>query len=365
MALFRWKNKEFLNYRSNGEILLDIVKVGGAIAYLRKKIGYTQKELADRIGVSDKAVSKWERGLGLPDTAILGKVAILLDTDTDSLLAGDPVHHNMGWTGLLILEKNAYGINAGTLIYDKPIVYFLLSYFMLMGIRDICVVCHEKDQIYLEETFHNGERLGIRLSYYSSIPKERYKDSGDNVMIVTGMSFIYGVDQTRFFQKAMMEKERVTILSLPKKAVPASQIHYDLDKKIVKSENGEKLRTQYDYYQIPIMFCPAEAICKIRMNDNIDRNMIFTGEMDGDVYTVVLDRGFVEIPLNTWDDVMDASSFVKTVQKACGMQIYCIEEIAWRRGLISHEDFYRMGTEKKDVPCGQYILDIARSEKEK
>ena len=67
---------------------MDPKRVGNAIAYLRKKVGYTQRELADRIGVSDKAVSKWERGLGLPDTAIIGKIAILLDSDTDSLLAG-------------------------------------------------------------------------------------------------------------------------------------------------------------------------------------------------------------------------------------------------------------------------------------
>lgn len=341
---------------------MDIVKVGKAIAYLRKKIGYTQKELADRIGVSDKAVSKWERGLGLPDTSIIGKIAILLDTDTDSLLAGEPVHHNMGWSGLLILKENAYGINVSTLIYDKPIVYFLIGYFMLMGIRDICVVCHEKDRIYMEDAFHNGECLGIRLSYHFAIPKERYKDSRNNVMIVTGMSLIFGVDQTRFFQKAMMEKERVTILSLPKKAVSSSQIYYDSDKRIVKSEEGEKLRTQYDYYQIPIMFCPAEVISNMKINGSSDKSMISTSEIDGDVYTVVLDRGFVEIPLNTWDDVMDASLFVKTVQKACGMQIYCIEEIAWRRGLISHEDFYCVGVEKRDVPYGQYILDIARSE---
>ena len=73
---------------------MDTQKVGQAIAYLRKRVGYTQKELADRIGVSDKAVSKWERGLGLPDIGLIGKIAILLDSDTDSLLAGDLVHHN-------------------------------------------------------------------------------------------------------------------------------------------------------------------------------------------------------------------------------------------------------------------------------
>ena len=91
---------------------MQIDKVGHAIAYLRKRAGYTQKDLADRLGVSDKAVSKWERGLGLPDVSLLGKLSILLDTDTDSLLAGDVIHHDRGWHGLLVLEDSSCGICA-------------------------------------------------------------------------------------------------------------------------------------------------------------------------------------------------------------------------------------------------------------
>ena len=50
---------------------MDIEKVGKAITYLRKRAGYTQRDLATRIGISDKAVSKWERGISLPDIALL------------------------------------------------------------------------------------------------------------------------------------------------------------------------------------------------------------------------------------------------------------------------------------------------------
>ena len=341
---------------------LDAVSVGKAIAYLRKKIGYTQRELAERIGVSDKAVSKWERGIGLPDTAIIGKIAILLDSDTDSLLAGDIIHQNTDWTGLLILNENECGINSGTIIYDKPIVYFQLSYFMLVGIRTIRVVCNEEDEQLIRKELDNGEELGIRLYYYRGIPVDKFLDSPENVMIVSGMSLIYGVDQTRFFQKAMLNKERTTILSLPKKRESSfARIYYDSDKKIVTSEDGDKLRTQYDYYQIPIIFCPANMVCTMFKGiENLNSNIIWNIGKE-ELYTVILDRGFVEIPLNTWNDVMDASLFVKIVQKACGMQIYCIEKIAWRRGFISHDDFIKLGEKKSNVPYGKYILDISRA----
>jgi glucose-1-phosphate thymidylyltransferase len=181
-------------------------------------------------------------------------------------------------------------------------------------------------------------------------------------MIVSGMTFIYGVDQTRFFQKAMIDKTKTTVLSLPKKKIDSpARIYYDSDKKVVTSEDGEKLRTQYDYYQIPIVFCPAHVIGSMKLEENVGDETIPYTQINDEVYTVALDRGFVEIPLNTWDDVMDASSFIKTVQKACGMQIYCIEEIAWRRGMISHDEFIAFGEQMKDTPYGKYILEIAEA----
>ncbi len=87
---------------------MDIEKVGKAISCLRKRAAYTQKDLRDRIGISDKAVSKWERGLGLPEIGYLRKLSILLDTDTDSLLAGDIFHHDGSWSGVVVIDNNAW-----------------------------------------------------------------------------------------------------------------------------------------------------------------------------------------------------------------------------------------------------------------
>ena len=78
-----------------------------------------------------------------------------------------------------------------------------------------------------------------------------------------------------------------------------------------------------------------------------------------EMYTVALDRGFVEMTIETQDDITDASAFVRTVQKACGMQLYCVEEIAWRRGIISREQLIKLGQESRDAQYGNYILEIA------
>lgn len=384
---------------------MDVEKVGKAIAYLRKRAGFTQKDLADRIGISDKAVSKWERGLGLPDITYIGKLAILLDTDTDSLLTGDVIHHDKGWAGLLILDYNPYCINASTIIYDKPLVYYLLSYYLLVGIKKIVVVCGVKDQDYLVSEFGDGSKLGISLLYCvrdgkgmetgataraafgtfsawkstkaNGLPAD-IADALDcsNVMVVFGRSLIYGVDQTRFFQRAMVHKSRLTILSLPKKVSDGSRkLMFDDNRKIVDSYNDEKLRTQYDYYEIPVLFCPRKMLDSVYSEQarfaGVDphtgggfvgsvinlSNPALRNEL---LYTEVLDRGYVEMSVDTPDDVSDVSNYVRMVQKACGMTIYCIEEIAWRRGMISIEKLEKIGQEKADTDYGKYILGLCR-----
>lgn len=348
---------------------MDVEKVGKAIAYLRKRAGFTQKDLAARIGISDKAVSKWERGLGLPDITYLGKLSIILDTDTDSLLAGDVIHHDKDWNGLLVLPENSYGICAETMIYDKPLVYFQLSLFLLVGVKTIFIVGKDKELNFISSEFGDGKKLGINLSYCSEKLEnvQVHLDNNmkcNNAMVVYGRSFIYGVDQTRFFQKAMVRKDRLTILSLPKKIRVASgdisqSICFNDNMKIVSLDSNEKVNTQYDYCEIPVVFCPRKRLDEIVCaNDKGYFSIDLTGCRDKKLYTEVLDRGYVEISIDTPDDVVDVSNFVRMIQKACGMSIYCIEEIAWRRGMIDLEELEKFAQEKADTEYGKYIQSL-------
>lgn len=82
-------NAKILSYTNHQEVVMDAQRTGKLINYLRSKKGITQKDLAELINVSDKAVSKWERGDGCPDVGILPALAQALGTDVDSLLNGE------------------------------------------------------------------------------------------------------------------------------------------------------------------------------------------------------------------------------------------------------------------------------------
>lgn len=339
---------------------MDIEKVGKAITYLRKRAGYTQKDLADRIGISDKTVSKWERGAGLPEIGYLRKLSILLDTDTDSLLAGDVVHHDSSWSGLIVLDDNRYGIGAGTIIYDKPLIYYLLSYFLLVGIREVTIVGNAADKQYIDDTMGSGEEYGIKLTTIAGNIREAVESRTwqGNVMLVYGRCLLYGVDQTRFFQKAMMNRNRFTMMVLPKKVGQQKEnLVIDQNKKVINSNADEPLKTQYDFSDIPILFFPANVLLKMAQAADIS-TFVSDYAAQKELYVYMLDRGFVEIEVDDWNNVQEASMFIKIVQDKCGMNVYCLEEVAWRRGFISLEQLKKLGQKAAGTSYGDYIMSL-------
>ncbi len=351
-----------MNWIDQLEGIMDVEKVGKAISYLRKRAGYTQRDLADRIGISDKAVSKWERGLGLPEIGYLRKLSILLDTDTDSLLSGDVVHHDNSWKGIIVLDDNAYGIGADTIIYDKPLINYLLSYFILVGIREISIICQKNDKAYIDSRFGDGADYGIELrtihgNALEDAQKHISADNG-NVMLVYGRCILYGVDQTRFFHKAMIDRNHITMLVLPKKmSHPSTQIVMDQNMKVINSEAEVPLKTQYDFSDIPILFFPSRLLDDMSKMKNIS-SFIGHYATKHDVYVQMLDRGFVEIEVDDWNNVQEAGTFMKIIQDKCGMNVYCIEEVAWRRGFISLEKLREHGVIHKGTEYGEYIIGL-------
>ena len=245
--------------------MIDASRVGKAIAHLRKRAGYTQQELAEQIGISDKAVSKWERGVGLPDIAYLGKLAALLDTDTDSLLAGDMIRRGREWQGLLILNSNPCGIGADTIIYDKPIACYLLGCFLLAGIDKIMISCPEKEETYLREILADGKMLGIELEYSGETFERDLKNNAvmtdcNKVMIMFGRHLVNGAGLTRYFERSMSGKERSVLLVNPVQGVPRDRGSWLNENQKIVFPDGKQSVASSNYRQIPILFTSRKKL---------------------------------------------------------------------------------------------------------
>lgn len=277
---------------------MGLESTGRAIAHLRKQAGLTQRDIADRLGISDKAVSKWERGLSLPDISCLERLAEILDTETDSLLAGAGTHTGASWHGVLSMNDDGTGPCAGTTIYDKPLVYFLLSNFLLAGIREIQVLCSDRDRCFIEETLGDGVTLGISLHCGSD--RERISLSDGSTMLMLENHLLYGTGLTRRMQKAMTETARATAFG-------------------------------------PLLFLPHRALRTARIETPCGAELTEILERSGILDQKPVPRGFLEIALDTWEGVADAATLARLVRRHGGLDLCNLEEIAQRRGFIAAE----------------------------
>ncbi len=346
-------------------------RLGNAISFLRKRAGYTQRELSELLDISDKAVSKWERGLSYPDISLLAKLSILLDTDIESLLQGNVSHCNKAWKGVMIFE-DSNGISLLTQIYDKPMVYYFLSYFLLVGIKEILILCSLRDKKAMEELLGDGKRIGIHLNYQvreeETDWKKTWKDirsfiSDYHIMVLYGRKLLYGIDLTKIFQRAMSRRNGITLVTTQSKYGTESQkFMFDMNRRIFPDKSIDEKYLQESYHTIPIIFCTSGLLETLTFNSSCFHSFTDNLKNNRNFYAEIIGRGIVQFDLHSWDDIVEASAFVKAVQKNQNEYISCMEEIAWRRGLITRKELKMLGEEKAGTEYGDYILQICNDE---
>lgn len=253
---------------------------GEVIREYREKAGFSQKSLAKSLHITDKAVSKWERGLSLPDVSLLPKLSLLLDVDVDLLLSKSAEKEL--WVGFI---KN-YQVDFSQMIYDKPLVYYLITHFLLLGITTLHFDTSDDNRLYLKNL--GLEDFGITLCF------DRPKDV--NVMAMNHPWFLFGSDLTEQFQGAMLSR-RLTQIA-PEKRDPI-----------------------FDF--IPSGYLANYYTERKRINRKFKRKS--------------LGRGMICLDLSKSEGRLDAAIFVRLYQTNSGFLIGSIEEVAYKKGLISEE----------------------------
>ena len=272
-------------------------KVGKTILFLRKHYNMTQHELAEKLGVTDKAVSRWENGYGTPDISLLSKLSVVLDIDIESILEGNLSNLDLPWKGMLFLE---YSDEVGPLdfIFCTRIVELQLSMFMLAGIQNISIIgCREKvNQV--SQVLGDGKEIGCSFEYVEcdcSLPDymEHFISKANKthcIMGVTGATFIYGKDITKCFRRIINDNKPKTTIN---------------------SFNAQNSRISFfkkDSYDL----CTE-------MN-------VFS-----------LDRGCVVFDISSREAILDASNFLSVLSRQMNEKVADLSEIAQRRGFIKTE----------------------------
>lgn len=292
---------------------------GKTIARLRKDMGFTQASLAKKLGISDKAISKWERGIACPDVSLWNKLSILLNTDIESLIYGHEGESN--WKGCLILDKD---VPSDIIVYNKPLINYLISQFLIVGITDITIV----------GKCENLKIPGVKTKIQQDINHRFTK----NTFVIYGNNYIYGPNLTRHIKRAM-SRDGITILASMRQ-YGKYPIEINGDRKARYTEEISKNQ----YFAEPYVFYGQGT----KINRSMDELL------DGENNAETLDRGMLCIRLDTYEKIMYLAEYVKIMEKLTSERIGCVEEIVIRRGIANYRDIKNI----EDEETKQYLKKL-------
>ncbi len=240
-------------------------------------------------------------------------------------------------------------------VYDKPMIYYPLSTLMLAGVREILIISTPSDTPRFKELLGNGEQFGISLSYaVQKKPKglaeafiigEEFIDNDSCVMIL-GDNIFYGGWFSKNIQEAIknVDQGNATIFAYyVKNPEDFGIVEFDEEKNVISVEEKPK-NPKSNYCITGLYFYPknvSQMAKKVRPSDRGELEITTLNDYylkDNKLKVQVLGRGFAWLDTGTIDSLMEAGTFVKTVQERQGVIISAPEEIAYYRKWISKSE---------------------------
>lgn len=258
-------------------------------------------------------------------------------------------------------------------IYDKPLIYYPLSILLLASIREILIISTPEDIGNYQRLFGDGSNLGLSISYKVQETPRGLADAfilgedfigTDSVCLILGDNVFYGQNMTKVLKKAMESNEGATIFGYPvKDARSFGVVEFDKDYNVLSIE--EKPESPKSNYAVPGLYFYDNRVVEIAKSvkpsprGEIEITAVNNAYLAmGELKVTLMGRGMTWLDTGTPQGMLQAAEFVEAVQDRQGFYIACIEEIAWRRGLISTEELLQIGQSLKMTDYGQYILSL-------
>lgn len=262
-------------------------------------------------------------------------------------------------------------------IYDKPMIYYPLSVLLLAKIKEILIISTPNDLPHYESLFGDGSHLGISLSYIAQSEPRGLAEAfilgekfigGEEVCLILGDNVFYGQNLTIELQLAQEALEGAVIFGYRvKNPSDFGVVEFDENGQVISLE--EKPSQPKSHFAVPGLYFYNQDVVEIAHNVKPSAR----GELEittvNNVYlerkklkVMEFGRGIAWLDTGSPEGILRASEFVETVQIRQGLYIACLEEIAWRRGLINTEQLLRIGEELHMTEYGKYILSLAAEE---
>ncbi len=262
-------------------------------------------------------------------------------------------------------------------VFDKPMIYYPISVLMLAGIREILIISTPEDIYAFKRLLGNGEEFGVRFEYAVQPTPDGLAQAFiigedfigmDSTALVLGDNIFYGNGLKRMLAKAVANVENMDKASVFAYPVPDPERYgvVEVDKNLNPISLAEKPKNPRSNLAVTgLYFYPNDVVGIAKTIKPSDRgeleitsvNQIF---FDKDRLSVnIMGRGFAWLDTGTHESLLEAGSFVGSLQKRQGLMVSCLEEIAWRNSWISTDELKRKGESMRKNKYGKYLLALA------
>jgi glucose-1-phosphate thymidylyltransferase len=261
-------------------------------------------------------------------------------------------------------------------IYDKPMIYYPLSTLMLAGIRDILIITTPTDRCQFERLLGDGSQWGIRLSY-----AEQPKPAGlaqafiigadfignDRVAMVLGDNIFFGHGLPELLAKAAIRQQGATVFAYHVRDPERyGVVTFDANDRAVRIEE-KPARPTSNWAITGLYFFDNDVVRHAREVKPSARGELEITDLQtcyltaGTLRVERMGRGFAWLDTGTFESLIDAASFVQTLEMRQGMKVACLEEIAFRLGFIDRDQVMVLAKSLEKSGYGKYLTEVIRS----
>ena len=262
-------------------------------------------------------------------------------------------------------------------IYDKPMIYYPLSVLMLAGIKEVLIITTPQDQPSFINLLGDGSDLGMRFEYViqpspdglaqAFILGEEFLD-GDDACLVLGDNIFYGHGLTKLLAqsvKNIQDENKATVfgyyVSDPERYGVAQ---FDDSGNVISIEEKPN-EPKSNYAVVGLYFYPADVVKKAKNVKPSHRGELEITTLNQDyldesrLKVELMGRGYAWLDTGTHESLLEASSFIQTIENRQSLKVACLEEIAYEMGYISKEKLLELAQPLSKNQYGQYLIKRA------
>lgn len=262
-------------------------------------------------------------------------------------------------------------------IYDKPMIYYPLSVLMLAGIKDILIISTPEDTPRFEQLLGDGNELGLNLEYAiqdepnglaeAFIIGEEFIDN-DSVSLILGDNIYYGNGLSKLVQRAASQESGATVFGYhvndPERF---GVVEFDENKTAISIE--EKPKNPKSNYAVTGLYFYDNDVVEIAKSiqpsergelEITDVNKVYLERNKLNVE--IMSRGFAWLDTGTHESLLEAGTFIETIEKRQNFKVACLEEISYRMGYINKEQLVELAQPLRKNEYGQYLLRLANED---